>query len=302
MSFRAVELVQYTDGLTLAQHSVLVIMAAYADGKEWRCRRSLTQLAASSNLHRATAARAVRRLLAPYTALDPRPLVSVVNEGSETASVNTYMLNRDLLGALKKQGRKKRDKRSYADIVIDTQGAVNSGFSHQAEVPVGVVTTPGREVPKSDIEAPKPAKVPTARSEAKKFVQKYKETMAQLTDEALSRLADQIAVRHPRSRLRNMAIDGVGELERASILRAMGEEAILRHMNMAAAGRAMLSRLDEWDSIPRSDWQLAVEIPQFYELKHHHLEPRELIRTLQGTKEQNAGIGDNAVETEPPLS
>jgi hypothetical protein len=53
-----------------------------------------------------------------------------------------------------------------------------------------------------------------------------KEIMAQLATEAMSSLADQIAVRHPRSRLRNLAVDGVSESERAAILSAIEEEAI----------------------------------------------------------------------------
>jgi len=212
--------------------------------------------------------RAVQRLVAPYATHEPRPLVCVFNDGSDTTSVTTYELNIELLRELKKQSTKIRNNTLHAESAA-TQTRVNSHLLHKAEDYVGVLTTPLLGAVKSDFEAPKPVKVPTARSEAKKFVREFNNTMAQLTDEALNRLADQIAVKHPRSRLRNLAIDAVGEPERAAILNAMGEEAILRHMNMAAAGRAMLSRLDEWDSIPRSDWHLTPEIAEFYELRSY---------------------------------
>jgi hypothetical protein len=297
VSFEAIKLVQYTDGLTLAQYGVLVSIASYAEGKDWRCRRSLSQLATSSHLHRATAVRAVRRLLASYTEFDPRPLMYVFNDRSDHTNVNAYVLNKELLRDLRKQSRKTRAKTLCIQSAPDMQDTENSNLSHWGEGLVGVVPTPTKGMTKCDIETLKQARIPTAASEAKKFAREILRTMAQLTDEALSRLADQIAVRHPLSRLRDLTLNDVVDCERTAILKAMGEEAISGRMNMAEAGRGMLSRLDEWDGIPCSEWRLLVDIPNFYANRYHCQEPGELIRALKKAKNEEEETQDSVVQT-----
>jgi hypothetical protein len=107
VSFRAVKLVQYTEGLTLAEYGVLIGLASLADTAGWRCCPSLTALAAISNIEKKTAIHAIRRLTAPYIIPDPRPLVSLVDNRKVKVRNHTYELNVPLLRELQEKRRKR---------------------------------------------------------------------------------------------------------------------------------------------------------------------------------------------------
>ena len=106
MSIRAVKLVQYTTGLTLAEYVVLISLASLADNDDWRCSPSLTALAAMSNIEKKTAIRAIRRLTAPYLLPDLRSLVSLVENRKVKVRNHTYELNVVLLRELREKRRK----------------------------------------------------------------------------------------------------------------------------------------------------------------------------------------------------
>ena len=106
MSIRAVKLVQYTTGLTLAEYVVLISLASLADNDDWRCSPSLMALAAISNIEKKTAIRAIRRLTAPYLLPDLRSLVSLVENRKVKVRNHTYELNVALLRELREKRRK----------------------------------------------------------------------------------------------------------------------------------------------------------------------------------------------------
>jgi hypothetical protein len=116
----------------------------------------------------------------------------------------------------------------------------------------------------------------SARKAGKEFAQSVMRQLRDLTEESLGELANQIPVRHPRSRLRNLTERNVGDPDTKAILDAMEDEAQLRHVTMAQAGRTMLVLLDAWDDIPQEKWQYAA-IPTFYKRADYRLPPRELL-------------------------
>jgi hypothetical protein len=63
--------------------------------------------------------------------------------------------------------------------------------------------------------------------------------VAESTPEALGKLADKIAAKHPHRRLSEITVNHVTEFERAAILEAMAEEAVLKRMYMVEVGRVM---------------------------------------------------------------
>ena len=116
----------------------------------------------------------------------------------------------------------------------------------------------------------------TPASEGKKFALSLMGQLNDLTDETLRNLANQIAVRHPRSRLRNWTERNVGHADRVAVLEAMQDEAQQTGVTMAAAGRMMLDLLDAWDEIPREKWQFVAAIPKFYKQGDYRLQPNEV--------------------------
>lgn len=105
------------------------------------------------------------------------------------------------------------------------------------------------------------------------------EILKDLSPKSLSDLSNKIAVRHPRSRLRNLTECDVGDADTKAILDAMEIEAQLHHINMAEAGRMLLALLDAWDAIPREKWQYAAAIPKFFKQGDYRLQPKELLRS-----------------------
>lgn len=117
----------------------------------------------------------------------------------------------------------------------------------------------------------------SARKAGKEFAQSLIRQLTDLTEESLGELGNQIAVRHPRSRLRNLTERDIGDADTKAILDAMEDEAQLHGVTMAEAGRMMLKLLDAWDEIPREKWQYATAIPKFYKQGDYRLEPKELL-------------------------
>jgi hypothetical protein len=107
-----------------------------------------------------------------------------------------------------------------------------------------------------------------------------------LVNEDLGELVLKIAVRHPRSRMRQWTASNVAQADTAAILEAMEAEAQEKHMTMAEVGRAMLFSLDAWDDVPRDKWQFAAAIPRFYKQGDYRLPPNELpgIAPREGAK------------------
>lgn len=298
MSERAIKLVQYTTDLTLAEYGVLISLASLAGKNDWRCRSSLSTLAAISNVERRTAVRAVQRLTAPYKLPDLRPLVHRV-ENSKVKLSSVYELNVELLRELKQ--KRERD-------VLRTPPKAHSS----------VVTTPPGGTTNSDLEdlirAIGTNHSTSAAKAAKKSARDILQMLADLSDESLTDLATKIAVRHPLSRLRNWTQLNVTQTDRVAILKAMEEQAQIQHKTMAEVGRIMLLWLDSWDSIPRDRWQYVAAIPEFYQRGDYRLEPEELrgidLQKGPGKRdgsgaEENAGALRQFVETagrhdEPP--
>jgi hypothetical protein len=274
VSEKAIKLVQYISGLTLSEYGVLISLASMADKDSWRCRPSLSTLAVISNVKRKTAIRAVQRLTAPYKLPDLRPLVHRVKSSKVSVS-NVYELNVELLRELK---QRKRDLRRTP-----------------ARARSSVFPTPPQGMANSDIEDPRrdigmnPGT--SAAKAAKKFARALLQELADLSDESLADLAEKIAVRHPRSRLRNWSQPNIGQTDKVAILDAMTEEAQIQHKTMAEVGRMMLLWLDAWDGIPRDRWQFVAEIPEFYRQGDYRLEPEELpgIDPQEGIGQHNGG-------------
>jgi hypothetical protein len=123
------------------------------------------------------------------------------------------------------------------------------------------------------MEAPKNS----AHNAGREFARSLMKQLRDLSDDSLGDLANQIAVRHPRSRLRNLTERDVRDADTKAILDAMEDEAQLNGVNMAEAGRMMLARLDAWDAVPRERWQFVAAIPRFYKQADYRLEPKELL-------------------------
>jgi len=100
VSILAIELVQYTKGLTLAEYVVLISLASFAGKDEGQCWPSLETLPDISNVEKKTVVRAIQRLTAPYNLPDPRPLVTIVENKKVKVRNNTYKLNLSLLQEL----------------------------------------------------------------------------------------------------------------------------------------------------------------------------------------------------------
>jgi hypothetical protein len=106
VSILAIELVQYTKGLTLAEYVVLISLASFAGKDEGQCWPSLETLPDISNVEKKTVVRAIQRLTAPYNLPDPRPLVTIVENKKVKVRNNTYKLNLSLLQELQESRRK----------------------------------------------------------------------------------------------------------------------------------------------------------------------------------------------------
>jgi hypothetical protein len=134
VSFQAVKLVQYTEGLTLAEYGVLISLASLADKDDWRCSPSLTALAAISNIEKKTAIRAIRRLTAPYVLPDRRSLVSIVESRKQGVRNHTYELNIPLLRELREKRRKRvpamRSKRRNSVPTTPLTDEVKTDITH----------------------------------------------------------------------------------------------------------------------------------------------------------------------------
>jgi len=116
-----------------------------------------------------------------------------------------------------------------------------------------------------------------AHKAGREFARSLTRQLRDLSDESLGELANQIAVRHPRSRLRNLTERDVGDADTKAILDAMKDEAQQTGVTMAEAGRMMLALLDAWDEVPREKWQYAAAIPTFYKRADSRLEPKNLL-------------------------
>jgi 5-methylcytosine-specific restriction endonuclease McrA len=97
-----------------------------------------------------------------------------------------------------------------------------------------------------------------------------------LVEEDLEGLAVKIALRHPRSRMRQWTERNVGLADRQAILDAMADDAQRRKEPMADVGRAMLLHLDAWDEVPQDRWQFVAAIPKFYNSGDYRLQPKDL--------------------------
>jgi hypothetical protein len=291
VSEKAIALVQYTSGLTLAEYGVLISIASLADKNAWRCRASLSMMAAISNVERKTAVRAVQRLTSPYRLPDLRPLVRRVETSTRRVS-NIYELNVEFLRELK-QKRKRSVRR--------TQGKTRRG---------GVPITPLQRAVDTDLDdlfrdiGTNPST--SARRLAKKCARALRQELEDLSPESLTDLAEKIAVKHPRSRLRNWTQLDVGQTDREAIFEAMAAEAQKKRVDMAKAGRMMLGLLDAWDDIPREKWHLVAEIPKFYQRGDYRLEPKKLSGIdLQDHPSQGRTVrsitGPDRVEPSPSL-
>lgn len=140
------------------------------------------------------------------------------------------------------------------------------------------------------------------RKEAKNFAIGILEKAKQLSPEALGELAVEIAIRHPRSRMRRWTSRNVSQADTSAILFAMEEEAQLSQVDMAEAGRMMLGLLDAWDDVPQEKWQYVAAIPRFYQQGDYRLQPHELPGIGQqegrkhgtGTRSSSRGTEGNA--------
>jgi len=299
MSIQVIQLAQYTKKLTLSEYCVLISLASFADKDDGLCWPSLETIAAISNVEKKTAIRAIRRLTAPYNLPDPRPLVSIVENRKVKVRNNTYQLNLPLLQELQESRTKgvpttPQRKNAVGVSVATTQTQVEAEcdikdreeeIGDQARVtstPSSVIstTTEGdiddslyRRTVKEPLLEPKTR---TVSANPRALARRESAYLTGVVHGDLKPLAVQIALRHPRSRMRQWTSRNVGLADRQAILDAIADDAKQQGMEMADVGRAMLLSLDAWDDVPKDRWGFVAAIPKFFREGDYRFSPEDL--------------------------
>lgn len=290
MSYKLVDLCFDIPGLTQGEQCVLVAICRHADNTNYACFPSRELLAKVSRVQ----VRQVQRILP--TLISKGFITYTAGKGR---APNKYTVQVDFIRKLIDRediktplGGDQQDKveNSSGDIKALQDSPVVVTLTPSCEGicdrPLGTFATASGDIDASlykknllgigQKESVSAIGKASAHREGKKFALSLIGQLAELTDESLGELANKIACRHPRSRLRNWTARNVAQADTVAILDAMQDEAQQTGTTMAEAGRMMLSLLDAWDDIPREKWQFVAAIPRFYKQGDYRLEPQQL--------------------------
>jgi Helix-turn-helix domain len=253
--------------------SKAISLASFAD-RDGMCWPSMETLADISNIDKRTAVRAIQRLTARFSPMEPRTLLSIVKNTKVKVRTSTYQLNLELLKELKGKRLEGDTTPSIERKNGETMPPFGCNVVPTSDIASGDITPPEQGGANSDIEPSK--RTVSVNLSASAYAKERASYISGIVNEDLGELAIQIALRHPRSRISSWTRNNVGLVHKTSIIDAMADEAQRIRITMAEAGRMMLLTLDAWDDIPRDKWEFAAAIPKFYKQADYRVPPNEL--------------------------
>lgn len=307
MSFAIEKLVRgiHKDELEGGEYHVALALAFRADDAGY-CFPSLLLIAQEAHVTERTVLRSLQRFTGAWSKAEPRNLITKTSHrrpGEKSGGRNNpsgYQFNVALLRSLNTQANAAVDRVRTKDENTD-----NHDTSQAQETPTITPSLPAvntdndaMQTPTSGHETPTLTTVNTDNDasyigrtdkELKEGTDKGNlqarvstqakhvgSSLTELVNEDLEGIAVAIALRHPRSRMRQWTARNVGMAERTAILDAMSDDAQQQRMEMAVVGKAMLLSLDAWDEVPQDRWAFVAAIPKFYKQGDYRLEPKDL--------------------------
>jgi hypothetical protein len=311
MSFNLVDLCFDVPGLALSEHAVLAAICRFANNITHSCYPSRALIAKVSRL----SPRQVQRIIPILIA---RGYLSRTAGGKGRAVKAHYKVDAEYLRQLCKgdtappldelQGDNATPKDSVAS---DLQGDILTPYQDPLRATLtpflGDIGDTSKETPcprQGDIGGPlyRVIKKESGKENQSQraimgaSVREFVAGFSQAMQQDVGVLALEIAIRHPRSRLRRWTARDVDQVDVEAILLAMRVEAERDGVSLMAAGEQLLEALKAWDDVPEDRWRFVPPIVRFYADGDYRVAPGLLPGvTPEGRNGKQCGQGNDAV-------